>query len=146
MLDSLSNNAIQGQHEGHDQWLVIIEDVPAWVCNKCGERYHHTRVYKRMRQIAANRDQLTEHVTIPVAKREILEKKSMAHLLTAVSHLVLLPKKHMWLDYDEEADALYVHFEKRPGSTHSEMSDDGVILDYKGRRLVGVTILDASQR
>ena len=81
-----------------------------------------------------------------MAKREILEKKSMAHLLTAVSHLVQLPKKHMWLDYDEEADALYVHFEERPSSTHSEMRDDGVVLDYKGRRLVGVTILEASQR
>ncbi|MBI2230345.1 MAG: DUF2283 domain-containing protein [Deltaproteobacteria bacterium] len=28
----------------------------------------------------------------------------------------------------------------------SEMREDGIILDYKGRRLVGVTILDASQR
>jgi len=26
------------------------------------------------------------------------------------------------------------------------MRDDGVILDYKGRHLVGVTVLDASQR
>ncbi len=52
----------------------------------------------------------------------------------------------MWLDYDEKVDVLYLHFEDRPGSTHSQMRDDGVILDYKGRRLVGVTILEASQR
>ena len=52
----------------------------------------------------------------------------------------------MWLDYDEEADALYVHFADKPVSTHSEIRDDGIILDYKGRRLVGVTILDASRR
>ena len=50
------------------QALIIIENVPAWVCNKCGERYHHARVYKRMRQIAAHRDQLTEHVIVPVAR------------------------------------------------------------------------------
>ncbi len=81
-----------------------------------------------------------------MAKREILEKKSMAHLLKAVSHLVRLPKTRMWLDYDEGADVLYVHFEDRPRSTHSDIRDDGVILDYKGRRLVGVTILEASQR
>lgn len=81
-----------------------------------------------------------------MAKREILEKKSMAHLLKAVSHLVQLPKKHIWLDYDEEADTLYIHFEERPSSTHSEMRDDGVVLDYKGRRLVGVTVLEASLR
>ncbi len=81
-----------------------------------------------------------------MAKREILEKRSMGHLLKAVSHLVHLPKTHMRLDYDEEADVLYLHFEDQPRSTHSEMRDDGVILDYKGRRLVGVTILEASQR
>jgi uncharacterized protein YuzE len=52
----------------------------------------------------------------------------------------------MWLDYGEEADVLYLHFEDQPGATRSQMRDDGVILDYKGRRLVGVTILDASQR
>ena len=81
-----------------------------------------------------------------MAKREILEKKSLSHLLKAVSHLVQLPRTHMWLDYDEEADVLYLHFEDRPRSTHSEMRDDGVIIDYKGSRLVGVTILEASQR
>jgi uncharacterized protein YuzE len=81
-----------------------------------------------------------------MAKSAILEKKSMSHLLKAVSHLVQLPKTHMWLDYDEEADVLYVHFEDQPSSTRSQMRDDGVILDYKGRRLVGVTILEASQR
>jgi len=52
----------------------------------------------------------------------------------------------MWLDYDQEADTLYLHFEDQPSSTHSEMRDDGVILDYKGRRLVGITVLEASQR
>ena len=50
------------------QSLVIIEDVPAWVCKKCGERYHHAHVYKKMRQIAAHSDQITEHVSIPVAR------------------------------------------------------------------------------
>ena len=81
-----------------------------------------------------------------MAKREILEKKSMSHLLKAVSHLVQLPRTHMWLDYDEEVDVLYLHFEDQTRSTHSQMRDDGVILDYNGRRLVGVTILEASQR
>ena len=51
----------------HGDALVIIEDVPAWVCNKCGERYHHARVYKMMRQIAIHSDQLTERVSVPLA-------------------------------------------------------------------------------
>ena len=51
----------------HGDALVIIEDVPAWGCNKCGERYHHARVYKRMRQIAIHSDLLTERVSVPLA-------------------------------------------------------------------------------
>jgi uncharacterized protein YuzE len=77
---------------------------------------------------------------------EILEEKSVRHLLKAVANLVRLPRTHMWLDYDSEADVLYLHFEEKPNSTHSEMRDDGIILDYKGSRLVGLTVLDASQR
>lgn len=78
--------------------------------------------------------------------KEVLAPKSLDHLLQAVSHLVKLPKNHMWLDYDEEADVLYLHFEEKPSSTHSEMREDGVIFDYNGNRLVGITVLDASRR
>jgi uncharacterized protein YuzE len=78
--------------------------------------------------------------------QEMIEEKSIGHILRAVPHLVKLPKPHIWLDYDSEADVLYLHFEEKPASTHSEMRDDGIILDYKGDRLVGLTILEASQR
>lgn len=63
-----------------------------------------------------------------------------------IVNLVKLPKTHMWLDYDEEADVLYLHFEEKPRSTHSEMRDNGIIFDYKGDYLVGITVLEASQR
>lgn len=52
----------------HGEGLIIIDDVPAWVCNKCGERYHHARVFKRMRQIAAGSGRITKHVRVPVAR------------------------------------------------------------------------------
>lgn len=78
--------------------------------------------------------------------KEVLEEKSIKDLLKAVSHLVRLPKRHMWLDYDAEADVVYLHFEEKPCSTHSEMQDDGIILDYRGSRLVGLTILEATRR
>ena len=52
----------------------------------------------------------------------------------------------MWLDYDEEVDVLYLHFESLPASSHSEMREDGIILDYNADRLGGITILDASKR
>lgn len=64
----------------------------------------------------------------------------------ATSHLIHLPQTHMGLGYDQEADVLYVHFEEKPSSNHSEMRDDVIILDYHEKKLVGLTILDASQR
>lgn len=78
--------------------------------------------------------------------KEILEKKSINHLIKAILHLVKLPKTHMWLDYDAEANVVYIHFEEKPNSTHSEMLDNGIILDYRGNRLVGLTILEASHQ
>jgi uncharacterized protein YuzE len=74
------------------------------------------------------------------------EETSISYILKAVPHLVKLPRPHIWLDYDAEADVLYLHFEEKPTSTHSEMRDDGIILDYTGNHLVGLTILEASQR
>lgn len=77
---------------------------------------------------------------------QLLEKKMMRHLFQATTHLIKLPQTRMWLDYDPEADVLYL-FEEHPSSTHSEMRDDGVILDYdQNERLVGMTVLDASLR
>ncbi len=77
---------------------------------------------------------------------EMLAERDISHLLGAVSHLVHLPKPQMWLDYDAEADVLYVHFTEKPSSTHSDMREDGIILDYQDDRLVGLTVLEASQR
>jgi uncharacterized protein YuzE len=78
--------------------------------------------------------------------KEVLEEKSINFLLKAIAQLVKLPKTRMWLDYDSEADVLYIHFEDKPSSTHSEMRDDGIMLDYRGNRLVGLTVLEASRR
>ena len=52
----------------HGDEMMIIENVPAWVCNKCGERYHRSQVFKRMRQIAAAKILITKHVRVPVAR------------------------------------------------------------------------------
>ena len=77
---------------------------------------------------------------------QILEQPSLGFLLSAMKNFIKLPARKLWLDYDDEADVLYVHFEDRPASTHSEMTDDGILLDYRDETLVGLTILDASQR
>ena len=75
-----------------------------------------------------------------------LRKKDIARILEAVPALVGMPEKCMWVDYDSGADVLYIAFERPQRATDSEMRDDGVILHRRGKRTVGVTILDASER
>ena len=67
-------------------------------------------------------------------------------LLESLPHLLKLPSKQMWFDFDEEADVLYVSFERPQGATDSELSENDIVTRYRGERLVGVTILNARKR
>jgi uncharacterized protein YuzE len=49
------------------------------------------------------------------------------------------------VDYDREADTLYLNFERPEHADDSEMSDDGVVTRYKANRVVGYTILNAGK-
>jgi uncharacterized protein YuzE len=52
----------------------------------------------------------------------------------------------MWIDYDQEADVLYINFNRPQKATDSEMTKQGILLRYRDDELVGMTILDASKR
>ncbi len=67
-------------------------------------------------------------------------------LLKSLPHLLRLPSKQIWFDFDEEADVLYVSFERPQGATDSELTEDGVLMRYRGDQLVGVTILNVRKR
>jgi uncharacterized protein YuzE len=54
-----------------------------------------------------------------------------------------MPSKAMWIDYDEEVDVLYINFEKPQKATDSKMIND-MIVHYRNRDVVGVTVLHAS--
>jgi uncharacterized protein YuzE len=125
--------------------LEILKTLPETL-----ERVHHELDLQLILDMAWMVVKLPEerwrHIVYNKPYKEILAEKSLNHLLTAAAHLVHLPKSPMRLDYDEEADVVYIHFEEEAGSTHSEMLENGVILDYKGNTLVGITILEASTR
>jgi uncharacterized protein YuzE len=56
------------------------------------------------------------------------------------------PQKNVWLNYDEEADVLYVNFKRPSVATDSELTDDDVIVRYENNEMIGMTILHARQR
>ncbi|MBU0569106.1 DUF2283 domain-containing protein [bacterium] len=70
----------------------------------------------------------------------------LSEVFEATPHLLQFPTKRFWTDYDKEADVLYLSFDRPQKVTDSEMLDNGVLLRYRGEKLVGITVLEASQR
>ncbi|MGB2727247.1 MAG: type II toxin-antitoxin system MqsA family antitoxin [Halobacteriota archaeon] len=46
--------------------LVVIEDVPAEVCQQCGEKYFSPEVYKAMENLAKAKEKPIKHVAVDV--------------------------------------------------------------------------------
>ncbi|TMA06574.1 MAG: DUF2283 domain-containing protein [Deltaproteobacteria bacterium] len=64
----------------------------------------------------------------------------------ALPHLIRLPQGRAWIDYDEEADVLYVGLKRPQKATDTKfLADKGILLRYRAKELVGVTVLDASK-
>ena len=64
----------------------------------------------------------------------------------AIPLLLRFPAQRFWVDYDADADVLYISFQRPQQATDTEMTDDGILMRYRGKDLVGITILDASTR
>ncbi|OHC18168.1 MAG: hypothetical protein A3K25_08870 [Planctomycetes bacterium RIFOXYB12_FULL_42_10] len=73
-------------------------------------------------------------------------EKTLKEVNELVSHFIKMPETKMWIDYDKEADVLYISFKRPQRATDSEMLENGIILRYKGEELVGITVLNASKR
>ncbi len=56
------------------------------------------------------------------------------------------PQRSVWLTYDQDADVMYVNFQKPSVATDSELTDDDVIVRYQDDEIIGFTVLHASQR
>ena len=78
--------------------------------------------------------------------KEILTKESIEGVFKAMPYILNFPAAKFWVDYDREADVLYISFQRPQKATDSEMLENGVILRYQGDKIIGLTILDASKR
>jgi len=60
--------------------------------------------------------------------------------------MLKLPARHMWLDYDKEADVLYVSFRKPQRATETIELDDDILVRKDGKDIVGLTIMNAASK
>ena len=70
----------------------------------------------------------------------------ISRCVAIASEMLKLHAQHMWLDYDEEADVLYISFRKPQRATTTIETDDGILIRKDGKKIVGLTILNASSR
>ncbi len=76
-----------------------------------------------------------------------LKKENLIeNCLAMASDIVKLSFEHMWIDYDREADVLYLSFRKPQHATKTIETDDDVLIRKDGNKIVGITILNASTR
>ncbi len=63
------------------------------------------------------------------------------------STLEKLPWGKVALHYDQEADVLYIHLKPHSGAAKAkELAKEGILLEYADGELIGIIVLDASQR
>jgi len=48
--------------------LAVIENVPAEVCQQCGEKYFSPEVYKEMENLAKAKEKSVKHIAIDVIR------------------------------------------------------------------------------
>ena len=70
----------------------------------------------------------------------------LQNVTAAIPLLLRFPLQRFWIDYDAEADVLYISFHRPQKATNTRMTEDGLLLRYRGKQLVGITVLDASTR
>lgn len=71
-------------------------------------------------------------------------EKTILKKVEKVIPLLMKISKQMWMDYDEDADVLYISFEKPQHADDSIMERD-IIIHTREEKIVGLTILHASE-
>ena len=54
-------------------------------------------------------------------------ENTLMEVYELVSHFIKMPETKMWVDYDKEADVLYINFKRPQKATDSEMLENGVL-------------------
>ena len=73
-----------------------------------------------------------------------MEEKIMINSVEEIIPQFVKINRQMWIDYDREADVLYINFEK-PQNADNSIMEGNVIVHKRGNKIVGMTITNASK-
>ena len=123
-----SLKAVKGY--GRNRYLIVI-----YQGSLAGRRIHHHGVFRSQDQPEENR------------MATLTKKKAIRGALSLARQLGELPATKLWLDYDAEAAVLYISIKRPQKATDTVEADGGsILLHYRGKDLVGITVLDASKQ
>jgi uncharacterized protein YuzE len=74
-----------------------------------------------------------------------MEQTAIKETLKVIPGFFRMKLPHAWFDYDKEADVLYISFQRPQQATDSEMMDNDVLVRRRGKKVVGLTIMNASR-
>lgn len=77
---------------------------------------------------------------------KLAENKIVQTCLALSQDVMKLPAEHMWIDYDKEADVLYLSFRKPQRARKTIEAENDILIRKDGDKVVGITILHASAR
>jgi len=70
----------------------------------------------------------------------------VSHCIALAAQVTKLPSQHVWLDYDKEADVLYMSFRKPQRAKETVELEEDILIRKDGKEIVGLTILNASRK
>jgi uncharacterized protein YuzE len=71
---------------------------------------------------------------------------AIKEIFEALPHIKKTGAKHLWFDFDKEADVLYVSLERPQNATDTDILENGIFLRLRGKKIVGITITSISKR
>ncbi|MDI6731616.1 MAG: DUF2283 domain-containing protein [Candidatus Margulisbacteria bacterium] len=77
---------------------------------------------------------------------KILNKELSKEVSKIIPLVLDFKQKQLVFDYDNEADVLYISFTHPQQATDSELLPNDMIINYRKKEIVGVTILNAKEK
>lgn len=71
--------------------------------------------------------------------------ETIARTLKTVPLFMRMKYPHAWFDYDDDADVLYISFERPQQASDSELLPNDVLVRRRGKKVVGLTVMHASR-
>jgi len=71
-------------------------------------------------------------------------EKTLEKIYKSIPLIREFPSRHIWFDYDKEADVLYISLEKPQRATDSVLRNN-VLIRKRNGKIIGLTVLNASQ-